>query len=177
MNARMKYTSLLLIIAVVILTAGCAKNYRIRYGLEQPLPAGATISVGEITDLLPIDMDENNKPTFEDVAKFRRVLSEELAKQDNLNFTSFAGNLVVEGTILEWNKGSGVARAFLPFGIGKARLSIKLTLIDSQTKQILFGGNFDEVVTSYVESGDETFKRIAKNFVKQLCKQIEKLEG
>jgi curli biogenesis system outer membrane secretion channel CsgG len=84
-------------------------------------------------------------------------------------------NLEVTGSILEYKKGSGWLRFFIGFGAGNAVVNTELRLVDASSGKLLFSGNFKQKVSGWGETGDATWKRIAKDFAKALEKQNKKL--
>ena len=161
----------------ILIVCGCA-NYKITHELEQPIKEKTFCYVGEIKDELPADFDEEDKPTFEQIYKFRRYLRNAL--EEKLIFSAIElGNPEAEyevtGGIRDFKKGRGFHRS-LPFGVGMQKVTATLRLQDRKTGEILFAGNFREVVSSYTEKIDLMFERLAKNFSRVLEKQIKKSE-
>lgn len=160
------------------LVTGCAKNYVVTNPLSTRLVAPAPCAIGNIVDELPADMEEGKKPTVEDVDRLKRYLGEELARAGVARILP-AGNreiaYEITGSFLEFKRGSGAVRFFIGFGLGTANATIGLRLVDPKTGTILFGGNFTGQVSSWVEGGDEMFRRIAKDFAKELAKQLKKV--
>jgi PBP1b-binding outer membrane lipoprotein LpoB len=167
-----------MLIAVAMLTGGCTKPFVVTTPLSTALTAPTTIRVADIEDELPVDMEAAKKPKTDDIDKFRTYIGEALAKKD-------VGEIVpgdeaealyeVQGTFLEYKRGSGAARFFIGFGAGNAHATIGLRLIDTQTGDTVFAGNFTSVVTSWAESGDQIFQRIADDFADEIAKQLKNL--
>lgn len=170
----------LLSLATAFLVAGCAKQYVVLQPLDTALEAPATIGIGEIKDELPVDMEVEKKPKEEDMAKLRRFLGEEISKKEMpwTVVTAPGGNASyeVQGSFLEFKRGSGAARFFIGFGVGSAKATVGLKLVDKSTGATVFSGNFTGQVTSWAEGGEQTFRRIAKNFAKELEKQSKGLK-
>ena len=147
--------------------------------LEQPINNTSFCSIGEIKDELPADFDEDDKPTLEDIDKFRDHLRIELEKKgifQNVRLINPESEYEVTGSILDFKKGSGFVRFLGLFGAGNARLTVTLRLEDRNTRNILFAGNFRQQVSSYLESGEMIFQRVAQDLAKELEKQIKKLK-
>ncbi|MEK7330517.1 MAG: DUF4410 domain-containing protein [Candidatus Eisenbacteria bacterium] len=161
-------------LAVVIL-AGCAKNYVITQPLAQLIAAPATVVVAEIADELPVDMPPEKKPKPEDVQKLRRFLVEAIADKKVGTVQEEGGDALYEvhGSLLEYRRGSGAARFFIGFGVGSAKTTVALKLVDRKSGSTIFGGNFYGAVTSWAEGGEKMFQRVAKDFAKELAKQIK----
>ena len=172
------FALLTVILSGILLFSGCT-HYKITQRLEQPIKKPSNCSIGEIEDKLPTDFDEDDKPALEHIEKFRDYLKTELEKKDIFQTVQLM-NLELEyevvGGILDFKKGSGFVRFLIGFGAGSAKLTIELKLKDRNTGEILFAGNFKQEVSSYLESGDMIFKRIAQDFAKELEKQIKKLQ-
>jgi len=165
-------------ILMLLVISGCSKSYVITYDLEMPLAHPPTYVIGDIADELPLDMDEGNKPSIEDIDKLKGYLHEELAKRKELHLDPDGpekATYVLVGSVVEYKKGSGVVRALFGFGLGSARATITLKLIDRETQEVVFGGNFNGSVSDWGEAGDKMFKRISKDFAKELEKQFKKL--
>jgi hypothetical protein len=170
---------LALVLAAALAFGGCVKPYTIITPLEQSIAQPARVTVGDITDQLPIDMAEGKKPTIEDISKFRDVLEKHLEKSDvfllGMSDTA-APAYEVRGSILEYKRGSGFMRFMFGAWAGGAKVVTHLELVDSRGHQIVFSGDFTGNVTSWAESGAAMYDRVAKEFAKQIKKQSEKLE-
>lgn len=164
--------------AVILLCVGCTKTYLVTQPLETPLATPPTCSIGEFADGLPLDMPPEDKPDLEHIQKFREFIFNSLQKEGCVEvFEGDAqhGTYEVNGTILEFKRGSGFLRFLFGAFAGTGELTVFMQLVDVKTKDQVFAGNFTEKVTSYMESGDKTFERIAQKFAKELRKQQEKL--
>lgn len=159
----------------VVLLAGCAKNYVITQPLGQALTAPVTVVVGEVTDELPVDMALEKKPKPEDMQKLRRYLVEAIADKQVGTVREEGGDALYEVhcSLLEYKRGSGAARFFIGFGVGKAKTTVALKLVDRKSGSTVFSGNFYGVVGSWAEGGDKMFRRVANDFAKELGKQIK----
>lgn len=167
----------LLLAMVIILVSGCA-NYVITVPLEEPLKPNAPFAVGNIGDELPIDIEDGDKPTLEDIDKFRQDIFDAIEKQniyELLNSYEGEGNpYEVTGSLLDFKRGSGALRFLFGFGAGSAKLTVNLELVDLEQNRVVFAGNFKGTVTGGLESGREMYKRVAKDFAKELKKQLKK---
>jgi hypothetical protein len=172
------YLFLLAILCGIILFSACAQ-YKITKGLEQPINDTVSCNIGEIMDELPVGFEEEDKPTLEHIEKFRSYLKEEVEKEGifkSILIMNPEASYEVTGSILDFKKGSGAVRFIGLFGAGNAKLTTSLKLIDKNTGEILFAGNFKQTVSSWLESGDNIFQKIAHDFAKELKKQNKKLE-
>ena len=167
------------IVAALVMSLGCTKNYTVIQPLGESIDSGENCFIGEIKDELPLDMDPEDKPTQEHIDLLKSAIMEELAEKDLFNrITMDPGSerYEVSGAIVEFKRGSGWIRALIGFGVGSAKLTVYLELYDTEAKNVLFSANFKQTVSSYMESGDETFRRVAKDFAKALEDQIENLK-
>ncbi len=169
---------LFVLLSATLLIVGCGAKYRVTQPLEVPLESQSICVVGEITDALPADFEPEDKPTLDHINMLRRYIEEELNNKEVLQTTTIATSKAryeVTGSILDFGKGSGAARFFIGFGAGSAKLTVELTLKDIQSGEVIFAANFNQTVSSWTESGDESFKRVAKDFAKALEKNAKNL--
>jgi len=162
----------------LLILFSCAK-YKITHKLEQPINQPSNCSIGEIKDELPADFDEDDKPSLEHIDKFKDYLRIALIEKGifrDVLLMNPESEYQVTGGILDFKKGSGFVRFLGLFGAGNAKVTTTLRLEDRNTGEILFAGNFKQEVSSYMESGEKIFERVAKDFAKELSKQINKLK-
>lgn len=174
---RMSYAALALILSLLVI-AGCTKPYRITHDLERPLEGVTVIGVGEIRDDLPWTMEEEDKPSLEKIDKLRYELEDALMDSEQFHVLDLGDPSVkyeVVGSVLEYKEGSGVARFFIGFGVGDAKLTVELSLWDLTTRQTVFSAVFKRVIRDWAVAGDEMWGRVAREFVKALEKESEKL--
>jgi len=114
-----------------------------------------------------------------DLDEFRSFLKEALEKK-NIFLSSYETtgkpNYEITGNILEYKRGSGAVRVLIGFGLGNAKITIEMKLRNIATGEIAFAGNFKQSVSSGYESGLEMYRRVAKDFAKELSNQQKKLE-
>jgi len=171
-------SALLVLVLVIALIQGCAQ-YVVTQNLSASLDRGWACAIGEITENLPADVEEEDKPPLGDVDQFRDYLKEELA---NKGIFQAMGDMAdkpdyeVTGNILAYKRGSGAVRFLIGFGLGNAKITVELKLRRTTTGEILFAGNFKQSVSSGYESGIDMYRRVAKDFAKELSKQKKKLE-
>jgi hypothetical protein len=173
-----KLVLLVTFVCAPLILFGCA-NYKITHELEQPIDRAGVCYIGEIHDELPLDLEEEDKPSLDKIDMFRDYLRIKLQEKGifrAIDLMSPQGEYEVTGGLLEFKKGSGVARFFIGFGVGNARLTARLSLLDRNTGQVLFAGTFKQEVSSWAEEGDLIFERAANDFAKALEKQLKKLE-
>ncbi|MCH7946800.1 MAG: DUF4410 domain-containing protein [candidate division Zixibacteria bacterium] len=171
-------------VMAMLIAGGCAKNYRITHELEAPIDRIAIATIGEIVDMLPEDFDEGKKPTTEQIDAFKSHLTEQLRKKEifaSVAYDEPDAQYVVEGSILQFKKGSGLVRALIGFGIGSAKVTTELRLIrraksPEEQDEVIFAGNFKQTVSDWIESGDKIFERVAKDFAKVLKKRMKKIQ-
>jgi hypothetical protein len=167
-----------ILLLMLLLVAGCAKPYKITQPLEEPLIHGSAVSIGPVHDALPPDMDEEDKPTEEHINKLRRYLFEELERKqlfDGVFPDSADTKYEVVGRMLTFKKGSGAVRFFIGFGLGDAEVTVGLELVEKETSEVKFAGNFKQVVSHWATSGDQVFRNVAKDFAKALEKNMKEL--
>lgn len=163
-------------VAIVLCMVGCSKgrDATVIDHLRNPLQTSGTIRVGAITDNLPPDVDEGDKPSVEDIQKFKNCLLAEMEKLGYQRAASTDGQTAytIVGRLMEYKGGSWAARAFLGFGVGNAKLVSELQLLDGASGEVLFGGLFEGKVEN-LRSSDDMFVLMAKSFTEALQKQHE----
>ena len=172
----LKLTFAVLALAV-LLVAGCSKPYVITTDLERPLAQTSSVSMGEIKDEFPADFDAAKKPTAEHIERFKAVIMTELGKEEIFSTDPGADTATyeVQGSILDFKKGSGAVRFFIGFGLGDAKVTTALRLVDKRTNTVVYAGNFTGTVSSWAEGGEKVFDLTAKNFAKALKKKLKQL--
>lgn len=177
--SRYSKITIALLLVTVLLMAGCVKRYVVTTHLTQPLEESANTRIGTFSDDLPIDMKAEDKPSMEDIAKFKNYIIEEINDKGLLiaDLDVTKPRYEVVGSIFEFKKGSGALRFFIGFGAGKAKLVAELKLVDMTTGKVLFAGNFKSETSSWSESGEKIFRQIAQDFAKELEKQQSKING
>jgi hypothetical protein len=166
-----------LTLLVGLLCLGCA-TYKITQPLDQIIDTAATWHIGEIKDGLPPDMDPDDRPQTHNLTVIKGYLKAELQKKDFFVEAGLpqADELEVTGTLLEFNKGS----AFLLFMFGglfggSPTITMELQLVNRATSEVLFSGNFKQTTTDWMESLDDCYERLAKDFAKALEKEEKRL--
>jgi hypothetical protein len=164
------------LVCLLLATVGCAK-YKITHELESPIPIMNTCKIGSIVDELPAETPEHERPSWEDISTLENYLMEEFDKREIMKLlgSSAETDFEIQGSILEYKKGSGVLRFFIGFGAGNAKVLLNLKLVNMSDGATVFGGNFSGTVSSWEESGDKIFKQVSKDFTKQLEKRLKKL--
>ncbi len=169
----------LTLVGSLALLGGCTKHYTITCDLTQYFTPDKTCTIGAIVDELPVDTKEGKKPTAEDIAKFKNYLFEEITSRDIITLlrsNADSSDYEIRGSILEYKKGSGVVRAV--FGSpGNAECVVDLRLVEAETGQTIFGGNFTATVSDWAVSGDKIFKQISADFTRQLEEQLKDSPG
>ena len=163
----------LLALVVVLGTSGCAKQFAITTNLVEPLQSPARFLVGAITDELPSTVEAKDKPSAEDIGKFRRYLIEELNDFAPSIQVVQAGDAAYEvtGGIMQYKKGSGFLRFMIGMGAGAAKVLTQLKVVEVATGDVVFAGNFEGTVSSWTEGGDMMFRKVARNFAGELNAQ------
>jgi len=168
---------LCLLLFVLFLFSGCAQ-YIITQELDQPISHNSPCSIGPITDELPEDFSEEDKPTMEAIDDLKDQLIQCLNKEEiflGIRRELYEAHYEVTGSILDYKKGSGFLRFMFGF-IGSAKITIELRLVDLSSNDVIFSGNFKAAVTSGYASGDEMYKKVARDFAKALKKGLKKLD-
>ena len=175
---KSKFIIAFTVVVLAALLVGCAKSYKIIQDLEAPLPDMANCTIGTITDELPVDVEENEKPPLEDIEKFKQWLDEQMEKAEILRMSDLgdpAAQYEVRGGIMGYKRGSGTLRALFGVWAGGAYVTVYLELVDKAADSAVFSGSFKGAVTNYAESGDTMFLRVATDFAKALSKRVKKL--
>ncbi len=152
--------------------------YVITKPLQAPIEASKFCSIGSIVDELPANMDIEKKPTLEEIEMLKTELDYQLSTQDIFTMISKDDKVDYEinGSVIEFKRGSGVARFFIGFGVGNAKLTVALRLIDrADSNNTIFAGNFSAEVSDWATKGNQIFKNTAKNFAKALKKEIKRM--
>jgi len=160
----------ILALLVLVSLTGCAKQYVVTQPLETTGTQPFLLAIGEINDGLPLDTPSEEHPRPEELQKLSQYLRSELDKKDLL--AANASTLQVQGTLVTFKRGSGAVRFFVGFGLGTAKATVNLRVVDTATGAILFAGNFSGTVSSWAEAGDQMFRRVAKDFAKELTQQM-----
>ncbi|MDH3890504.1 MAG: hypothetical protein OEV49_05420 [candidate division Zixibacteria bacterium] len=171
---------LVLILGSVLLLTGCLKNYMVTVPMEESLNPPAAMSMGNFVDQLPPDMKPEDKPTAEEIAKFKEYIITELEKKQFNTITSdetVGVQYELRAGVLDFSRGSGLMRFLFGLLGGAARLKVHLYLVDLTSDSIVFAGHFTYQVTDWMESGDQIYKRIAKDFARELKSQTKKVGG
>ncbi len=174
----MKVRSILPSLWIVALNLGCVNvnQFAITQPLDAPLSRRPVVSVGEITTALPLDMQATKKPRPEELQKLQQVIAAEL-RNAGVGIASPIGGAVVplevQGTLLDFDRGNGLVRFFVGFGLGQATLTANLRLIDHSSGHTVFAGNFVGAVSGWTE-GDEAFRRLAVSFATALTADIKR---
>lgn len=168
-----------LLLLMVLLMSGCVKRYVVTTHLKQPLEESSNTLIGAFSDDLPIDMKAEDKPSIEDVNKFKNYIIEEINDRGLLmaDLDVQHPRYEIVGSIFEFKKGSGALRFFIGFGAGKAKLVAELKLKDVTNGEVIFAGNFKSETSSWADSGEKIFREIARDFAKELEKQQNKIMG
>lgn len=168
------------LLAITILFIGCTP-YVVTIPLEEAIETSSVCCIGAITDELPLDIEDEDKPTAEEIEKFKVLLQNELIKTDILVITGCGdpeSRYEVTGGILEYKRGSGAVRFLIGFGLGNAKLLVTLKLVDRTSRETVFAGNFPAEVGDWLTGSDKIYNMVAKNFAKAVKKQQKKaLEG
>jgi len=186
-------------VAVVLLVSACASH---RYTVVEPRKKELTdYSILEIRDFKSNLGDRESK---ELAARFadrlhQKVMKDRLEHPDEVIFDDVVrginkteGVLMLDGTIISFEKGSRAKRYFIGFGAGKAYCTIQSIFTDkTKNEQILklnfdgelsmglFGGSIDEavqgVVDAYLDYFDDYFEN-QRVQVQQVAKEADPAE-
>jgi hypothetical protein len=163
---------------VICLVISCTP-YKITTPLDAPLKPSPTCAIGEITDDLPLDMDLEAKPTLEEIAILKDELDKQLENNKTFEMLGFSAHTMYEvsGSLIDFKRGSGVARFFIGFGVGNAKITAALRLVDkADNNKVVFAGNFSATIANWSVKGSEMYKIIAKNFAKAIKKEIKRID-
>jgi hypothetical protein len=170
-------TMAMIALAACLALAGCTPRFVITQELEGPLQSPGQVRIGSVTDLLPADIAEQDRPSLEDIEKFKKYLCKEIENRDHMDLLVAEGenaDYEIRGRLLEYKKGSGFLRFVVGLGAGSARVLVELKLVNTVDDATLFCGNFEGQVNDGLDSGDRMFKLVAKDFTLELEKQIGK---
>jgi hypothetical protein len=173
----MKCLKLAVLVGLFCLIYSCTP-YVITSPLKTPFTADETCAIGEIKDELPLDMDLEKKPTLEEVSMLRAEIDRQLYSEGIITMIENIGDAsyMVEGGILEFKRGSGVTRFFIGFGIGDAKLTVALRLLNRTDNTVAFAANFKAQVSDWATKSDQIYKTVAANFAKALKKELKRLD-
>lgn len=160
--------------------AACSRSYVITTDLSAALEPSATYSVGTIVSALPANTEGDRGPTHEAITKLKSCLIEEIGNRDDLPLREMRGGrpaFVVRGRLLEYEPGSGTLRFLVGWGAGQAKLVVQLRLVSRSNGRVRFAGKFVAYTSGPLDSGDEVFRQVARNFSKQLEQQHLRLQG
>lgn len=162
---------------LLMLVAGGCTPYAVLTPLEKPMETPSKLTMGAITDRLPLDMEDQDKPTMEEIQKFKDLLFNELSKKEfieMLEHNSPDARYEVNGEVIEYKRGSGALRFLVGFGAGNARILTTMSLIDKTSDEKVFSASFKAEIGDWMTKGDEMYNKIAKNFAKAVEKEQKK---
>ena len=167
------------VISGLFILSGCTKPYVITSELEKPLMTSSYCIIEDMKDELPADLAEEKKPTREVLDKFNDYLIDELQKTDLFGSVAYTFpskiKYKVTGAILDYTAGSGFLRFMFGAWAGSSKVVVSLKLLDYETGEVLYAGNFKGIVTSWAETGDKVYKQVAHNFAQTIEKKHKKL--
>ena len=185
-----KIISVLTITIILLLSIGCSKKYVITTELSEAIEAKQNCLIGEIVNDLPIDLNPDKE--FRDYYTFKlgAYLIEEINKKNifsQIDYDNPEAKYIIEGNILDYNEGSGSVRyvnskmgifsSIIGVDEGNAKLKVRLNVKNRESNIVIFEGIFDQTIKQWTESCDEAFKKVAKDFAKELKKQFENMGG
>ncbi|MDA9982397.1 DUF4410 domain-containing protein [Gammaproteobacteria bacterium] len=176
-----RLTSITVLITIVFLVSACASH---RYTVLEPSSKNFTdYKTLEIRDFKTTLADEESKELarkfadrlYTDVMKDRKEHPDEIIFEEVVRSTDKTDDvLILDGTIISFDKGSKAKRYFIGFGAGKAYCTIQSIFTDKETGETvqkinfdgelsggIFGGTVDEavqgVVSAYLDFFDDYF--------------------
>lgn len=158
----------------LILAQGCA-TYRVTQELERSVYRGSC-KVAPIADALPAEMDEEDRPKNSEIGQLLTTLESELRKTgifSSVEPFNDSSLYVVKATILTFKRGSGAVRALIGFGLGDAKITVDIKLIERHTESVLFAGNFSQTISDWTEEGHKMYGKIARDFANALKTRVE----
>lgn len=174
MSRQLKFLFLMLF-AVILLGAGCGSKYVVTTELTREMPYISNLKMGDIVAEFPENYDPSKMPSNEAIERFKHLIMAEIAETGAFK-TSLTDadsvQYVITGSILDYSKGSSAARFFIGFGVGAAKVTTTLRLVDARTNEVIFAGNFTGKILDWDKEGSEVFNETAKNFAKALKKRL-----
>ena len=164
-----------ILVVLIALVCGCTPHYKITHDLVEFVNLSNGVFVRPFVDGLPNDIDPDDRPSAEALEKFRSHVIDALSERLMVH-QEHAPAYYVEGTILSYKKGSGFVRFMFGMGLGSAKVTVELKLMDSATDEELFAGNFQQTISSGFETGDDMYKRVAKDFARALDQRLSELQ-
>ncbi len=166
-----------LILLMGLLALGCSMH-KITTPLTQSLHQNAGWRIGEIRDALPTDIDPEDRPNTSNIHVIKLHLQTALEYRYLFKAlgSSDVDRLEVTGSLLEFNKGNSFLLYFLG-GIlgGSPTITMELELVNRETGEVLFSGNFKQKTSDYRESLNVCYARLAVDFASALYKAQEKI--
>lgn len=170
---------LVALLLLVVLVAGCANPYTIVRDLDAPVSEHATFSVVQITDNLPTTIDPGERPTQQQIDELRLEIASALEELDDFDWNRIgaddAADYEIRGRLVDFAPGSGWVRFLIGFGAGTARITVVLELYSTWDDRVLFAGRYEAAVSSWAESGDVMYSRVAHAFADHIADRQEEL--
>ena len=168
--------------AVFLLTSGCASH---RYSILEPASKPLTsYRILEIKDFRSNLRDSESIELSERFADqlYREILNERQLHPDEVIFDEVvretdetSGVLVLEGTVISYERGSRAARYFIGFGAGKAYCTIQATFTDKKTGEQILKSNFDGELAMGIFGGSasQTVQGVVESFIDYFANYFE----
>ena len=138
-------------VLLVLCIAGC--GYSLRYTpTESPISGVEQLNVLEV-EQVTLGSEVTQQVSDVELAEIREAFVKDFSKHklmpEVVDTTSAPhGVMVLRTSVAAWNPGSGAARFFIGFGVGNAKLTLHLKLVDKE-KQLVMG----ETDASFIYSG------------------------
>ena len=137
-------------VSLALFAGGCAsQRYTVIEPPSQPLADYATLEIRDfksnLNDEESMELASNFADTlYEAVLKDRKDNPGESIFQEVVRTSDSSGRvLILDGTIISFEKGSQAKRYWIGFGSGKAYITIQSTFTDKETEELVLKTNFD----------------------------------
>jgi len=173
----MRYLRIFIGVVIIgLLTSGCA-TYKVTKELEAPIQHSAC-KVSELTDVLPTSMDDEDRPTPAEIGHLETSIEQELTATGLFSAVGRyedSSLYILNGTILAFRRGSGAVRFLIGFGLGDAKITVDLKLVERPSGSVIFAGNFSQTIGDWTEKGEKMYDKIARDFAKAIASRVKKL--
>lgn len=161
MKVRNGKKTICIMLLLICVSGGCASH---RYVVTEPLTTQLRqYSILEIRDFTSYISGKEAEAVAGDIpdmlldalAQHNELQTENRLFSEVTRSTNQRDNvLIVEGTLLSYEKGSRAKRYFIGFGAGKAYSTVQCTFIDKATGRQVLKANFDGELSIGILGGD-----------------------
>ena len=162
------------LVGLFVVASGCASH---RYTVIEPTQKQLTdYPVLEIRDFKSNLGDKESRELaarfadrlYDNVIKYRQQHPDKVIFDDVVRKTDQVdGVLVLDGTVVSYEKGNRAKRYFIGFGAGKAYCTIQSTFSEKKTGEEIFKSNFDGELSMSLFGGsvDEAVQGVVKAYL------------